>query len=294
MIPTSGVPDNIAEILLTGTAQVIHQAIADEADIASQMLHSPEMQNVADATTIRDYLERVRGQANRASVLRNRLQSIDHKIHVGRQRDPLLKEYSGELEARRCVHTLDALIEFLVRLKSEPDASRRYKSLPLVQKDVSQSLRCRIEMAWNWDDILEVRRIFLVKCAMKMADQLTQIAIQIKDDEAIRRVRTLLKKLHITIPTHDDLPDLNLPMEDLREILLKGIASLERSYESIRRLDTHREEIRNTVSALKQMSKRNDSSGASKQGAFRNHPDSNQSNQNGSRMVIAEDLEKKA
>jgi hypothetical protein len=294
MIPTSGVPDNIAEILLTGTAQVIHQAIADEADIASQMLHSPEMQNVADATTIRDYLERVRGQANRASVLRNRLQSIDHKIHVGRQRDPLLKEYSAELEARRRAHTLDALIEFLLRLKSEPDVLRRYKSLPLVQKDVSQSLRCRIEMAWDWDDILEVRRIFLVKYAMKMADQLTQIAVQIKDDEAIRKVRTLLKKLHITIPTHDDLPDLELPIEDLREILLKGIASLERSYESIRRLDTHREEIRNTVSLLKQMSKRNDSSGASKQGAFRSRPDSNQSNQNGSRMVIAEDLEKKA
>ncbi|HPA47161.1 MAG TPA: hypothetical protein PLG59_08740 [bacterium] len=294
MVSTSGVPNDVGEILLTGQAQLIHGTIQQEANIATQMLHSPETQKLADATTIRDYLERVKGQLDRASVLRNSLQSADHKIHLGRQHDPLLKQYSAELDDRHCAHTLHALIEFLMRLKSEPDVLRRNKSLPLVQRDVSESLQCRIEMAWNWDDILEVRRIFLVKYAMKMADQLTQIAVQIKDNKAIEKVRALLKKLHVTIPTHEDLPDLDLPMEDLMEILLRGIASLEASYEGIHRLDAHREEIRNTVNTLKEMSKRNDSPGASEQGVSKDRPNLVQSNRNGSRMVIAKDLGKKA
>ncbi|MFH1742304.1 MAG: hypothetical protein ABIH23_25140 [bacterium] len=252
-------PIHPATILLTGEAQQIYHAIQHEADVTLNLLRDSVTHKEVNPEKVRNYTNRVKERLNQVSTLKTSLHGVDRKLDRWKKTDPLLKRYSEILKANAIEDSLDNLVEFLVKAEKRPIAPDQFKALPMIQTNVSQSLNCRIEISWIWNEILGIRRLVLVGHVMILADRLTDIAIALKDNQALERVRSILQQLDFTAPPTQPRPALDLPLDELKKMLLDGIAELEKTCESIQRLNEDRREIKETTSQLKDTLERHES-----------------------------------
>ncbi|MFB3789384.1 MAG: hypothetical protein ACE15F_23740 [bacterium] len=240
----------IKNLLFSGEGQQIFVTIQKDADAGAAQLKEGEQLKELDFEKAKTLRLQVKENLEEASHLRFTLNAVDQKINREKRAVPLLKDFCDNLKKASKPDTLEELVDFLIDLEIRTPRMREDKSLLPIQSYATQSLQCRVQLAWCWDEILEAQRSALIARAITLAHQITEIAILLQESDVIDSVRSLLTSLNLSIPEKIRLSPFMGSTAEMKSILTACIATLEQTRDAILRLDRQRDQIKHAVNEL--------------------------------------------
>jgi len=240
----------IKNLLFSGEGQQIFLTIQKDADAGAGLLKEGERLKELDGEKAKTLRLQVKENLEDASHLRFTLNAVDQKITREKRTVPLLKEFTDDLKKAGKPDSLEELVDFLIDLEIRAPRVREDKILFPIQSYATQSLQCRVQMAWCWDEILEARRSALIARAITLAHQITEIALLLQESDTIDSVRSLLTSLNLSIPERIRVYPFTGSTAEMKSILNDCVATLEQTRDAIIRLDRQRVQIKQAVNEL--------------------------------------------
>jgi len=240
----------IKNLLFSGEGQQIFLIIQRDADASNSQLKEGEQLKELDLEKSKALRLQVKENLEEASHLRFTLNAVDQKINREKRTVPLLKEFCDSLKKNGKPDTLEELVDYLIDLEVRTPYARDDKALFSIQTYATQSLQCRVQLAWCWDEVLEAHRSALIARAITLAHSLTEIAILLQESDAIDNVRSLLNSLHLSIPEKIRVSPVLGSAAEMRNILNAGITTLEQTRDAVLHLDRQRDHIKQAVNEL--------------------------------------------
>ena len=245
--------ESFTALLFLGEAQRIFLSIQDEADLCMEILQKSEINKEIDSNKTQTLRRQVKESLDEASTLRFTLQSADKKIQQEQNSNTLVKQICSQIKESGEENNLESLMDGL-GIGEEKDKKGIHSSQPdpliVIRALVIDSLRHRVQMAWCYDEILEVHRSALMANLISLAHRLTEVALLLQDSQAIQEVRRMLKSLHLDVPNKARIPSLQANPGELKKILTDGIFTMHKTHEDIQRLDVQRNEMKKAVKRL--------------------------------------------
>ncbi|MBN2329727.1 MAG: hypothetical protein JXR73_21480 [Candidatus Omnitrophica bacterium] len=243
-------PESISQLLLEGEANQIYKAIQRHADICLDLLQKSENSHEIEAIKSQSLRRQIKDTLSEASNLRFTLHTNDKKIQQEQKNNPDLRKITEKIRAAGQTNTMETLADYLGDLDEIQSPPKKPDPLYMIRSLVVSSLKNRIQMAWCCDEIIEVHRSALVGNLINIAHRLTEVALILQDSQVIQEVRAMLKSLKLDLPAKSRMPTLQSSPAELKSMLKQGIASMQKTYEDIKTMDSQRIAMKEAVKKL--------------------------------------------
>ncbi len=250
----SASPQDLKYLIISGDVYNIYRSIQYSADLGLKELQKTEKIKKFDPELGSEIRDTIKQTLNRAGELRFLLNTVNNKLLREQRLDVTLKNLTNN-------KTADFGMFFLACLNVLTEPNSGYSPAVIdavgkIQDDIKLSIGFRIQIISCWDEILVCHQELLAEQVVYYGQRVSEIATIIKDEDALRKIRSLLDSINIEIK--ESAGDLNLPdsISELKNILYGEIESLEYSCCCITMLNGQREKVRSVHSELVEQYKR--------------------------------------
>lgn len=243
-------PDDLHSLLMNEDGVKIYFFIESSANSCIDFLTLVRKKGEVDEAFVERWLDRVKSNHRIAGELRFRLKTADNHIQKRKKSNFAYRRLATAFKAQGIEDNNSLLLQLLERSESSevpPDITAFVRDL---FPELRDSLSGRIEMLGCWEVILDAARKVLVERLVIMSHKLTEIAIQLQEEESIEQVRALLAEFQVMMPRTVDLGDLPTNPLELKQMLDEGITELDSIRENLHALNEHQETIQRVKDQL--------------------------------------------
>lgn len=232
-------PENPHSLLLNEDGPKIYYFIEISANSCTDFLLSIKKKGEVDDAFIDRWMDRVKANHRVAGELRFRLKTADNRIQQRKKSNFSYRRLLTALRAQGIEDNNSLIFQLLERSDSDDFPADIIAFAHDLFPDLRDSMTGRIEMLGCWEVILDAARKVLVERLVIMSHKLTEIAIQLQEDESIEKVRALLAEFQVMMPRTVDIGELPTDPMALKSILDEGIAELDMIRENLHALNEH-------------------------------------------------------
>ncbi len=241
------------QLLIKSSSHRIFEAIQNEANLSFSVLSEAKEKQEIDSQKAEVHTRFLNYNFEDVRKFCSALHKVEDDIERKKTNFKLFSQLYQKVIGSGNEDSIDVLADILVKLKQQPRIFQNHKILVLLEKEVSRSLEYRIRLARCWNDILTLRRILAINHIMILTDQMTDIAMELDDEETIQFVKSILNSLDLSFPSRTRPTVSNLSVPELKKLLHRGIIDLKETYQTIERINQQSKKIEETIQQLQEI-----------------------------------------
>ncbi len=243
-------PDNPHSLLLNEDGPKIFYYIELTANSCTDFLITIKKKGEVDDAFVDRWLDRVKANHRIAGELRFRLKTADNQIQQRKKSNFSYRRLLTALKAQGVEDNNSLIFQLIERGELDDFPSDIVSFAHELFPNLKESMTGRIEMLGCWEVILDAARKVLVERLVILSHKLTEVAIQLQEDESIEKVRALLAEFQVMMPKTVDIGELPDDPMALKQILDDGIAELVDIRENLHALSEHQKTLENVKTLL--------------------------------------------
>ncbi|MDP8242445.1 MAG: hypothetical protein P9L94_00080 [Candidatus Hinthialibacter antarcticus] len=243
-------PDDPHSLLLNEDGPKIYYYIEVSANSCTNFLNSIKKKGEVDEAFIDRWMDRVKANHRIAGELRFRLKTADNRIQQRKKSNFSYRRLLTALRTQGIEDNNSLIFQLLERADSDDFPADIVAFAQDLFPDLRDSMTGRIEILGCWEVILDAARKVLVERLVILSHKLTEVAIQLQEDESIEKVRALLSEFQVMMPRTVDLGELPTDPMELKAILDEGIAELDTIRVNLHALNEHQDTLEKVKTQL--------------------------------------------
>lgn len=245
-------PEDLPSLLINDDGPKIYFFLEQSANASADYLNDVKRRREVDEAFIVRWLDRIKANLKVSGELRFKLKQIQNQIQRQKNTHFSYRRLATALKSQGKEDNNSLLFELMER-QSDSFPGDIISFIENLTSELTESMRCRIEIVHCWETILDAARKVMVERLVILSHRLTEMAIQLQDEDNIQKVRSMLAEFQHIMPRNlefDDLPDDPLA---LKQMLEDGIGELIEIRSNIDALDSHQKSLNDTRQTIEDL-----------------------------------------